>query len=395
MTIKAYSLSIPQPDLDYLQNRLQGARWPEVLEGAGWERGVPVRYLRDLAAYWSGTYNWRREEARLNAYDQFMTTIDGQPIHFFHVRSREPDGLPLLLLHGWPSTGIEYLRVIDRLVAPRASGEEGPPFHLIIPTIPGFGLSAPVREVGWQSVRTAKAYRELMARLGYSRYGAHGSDIGADILGELGKIDPDRLIGAHLATDTITLVISLGMFMGGENPVDNRLLTDGERERVKQILAGWEEDMGYLKIQATKPQTLGYGLQDSPVAQLAWQVEKFRGWTNPPGEPVERKIDLDQMLTIISLYWFTGAGVTSANYIYENMHAQRDWGAESPVPTGYAVFAAESFARKLVDPDHRMRHWSEFKRGQHFPAMEVPDLLVRDIRKFFRDRIADQLGRST
>lgn len=383
MTIEPYSLSIPQADLDHLRSRLRNTRWPDALEGAGWERGVPVPYLRDLAAYWADTYDWRREEARLNARDQFMTTIDGQPIHFYHVRSRDPDALPLLLLHGWPSSSVEYLRVIDRLVDPGASGEDGPAFHLVIPTIPGFGLSAPVREAGWQSVRTARAYRELMARLGYARYGGHGSDIGADILGELGKLDPGRLVGAHLATDTSTLIISIGMFMGGGDPAENPLLSDAERERVRQILADWEGDMGYLKLQSTRPQTLGYGLQDSPVAQLAWQVEKFRAWTNPPGELPERKIDLDQMLTIVSLSWFTGAGALSANYIYENMHAERDWGAESPAPTGYAVFDAEPFARKLIDPDRRMRHWSEFERGRHFPAMEVPDLLAEDIRAFF------------
>ncbi len=222
MTIEPYSISIPQADLDLLRSRLRNNRWPGALEGAGWERGVPVPYLRDLVAYWADTYDWRREEARLNARNQFMTTIDGQPIHFFHVRSPEADALPLLLLHGWPSSSVEYLGIIDRLVNPDSAGEDGPAFHLVIPTIPGFGLSAPVREAGWQSVQTAKAYRELMARLGYTRYGGHGSDIGADILGVLGTLDPGRLVGAHLATDTSTLVVSIGMFMGGSPPADIR-----------------------------------------------------------------------------------------------------------------------------------------------------------------------------
>jgi len=232
---------------------------------------------------------------------------------------------------------------------------------------------------------TAKAYAELMQRLGYERYGAHGTDIGADILGELGKIDAQHLLGIHYGSDTQTIVLSIAMFMGGGDPSQNPHLSDQQKERVKHMQAEWDDGGGYLNIQSTRLLTISYGLHDSPIAQLAWQVEKYRAWTNPADELPERKIDIDQMLTNISLYWLTGSGASAANYIYENMHAVRAWGSPSQIPTGYAVFGAEDIARPLLDPDHHLRHWSEFKEGRHFPAMEVPELLVGDIQKFFRD----------
>ena len=383
MSVKPYKLSIPQSQLDDLRNRIKNTRWPNQIKGASWERGVPISYLKELADYWLNTYDWQKQEAELNKYDQFTTEIDGQLIHFLHVRSKEAEATPLLLSHGWPSSSVEYLKVIDQLTNPQAHG--GVAFHVVIPTIPGFGLSSPVEETGWQSVRTAKAYAELMQRLGYEHYGAHGTDIGADILGELGKIDSKHLIGTHYGSDTQTIVLSVAMFMGGGDPSQNPNLSDKQKERVKQIQAEWDDGMGYLKIQSTRPLTIGYGLNDSPIAQLAWQIEKYKAWTNPSDELPEKKVDIDQMLTNISLYWLTGSGATAANYVYENMHAERAWGAPSQVPTGWAVFGAENIARPLLDPDHHLKHWSEFKEGRHFPAMEVPELLVGDIQKFFSE----------
>ncbi len=381
MSIKPYRIAIEQSQIDDLHERLMRVRLPDNVKGAGWERGVPISYLQKLVDYWRSAYDWCEQEAALNAYDQYTTEIDGQLIHFFHVKSAAADATPLLLLHGWPSSSIEYLKLIEPLAKP-GSGKTA--FHLIIPTIPGFGLSSPIHETGWQSVRTARAYADLMRRLGYDRYGIHGSDIGADIMGEMVRIDSEHIIGTHAATDTSTTVLSVAMFMGGGDPSQNPKLSDAEKARVKAIQAAWDQGVGYLKIHSTRPQTLGYGLNDSPVAQLAWQVEKYREWTNPTDKLPEEKIDLDQMLTNVSLYWFTAAGAASANYIYENFHAERDWGsAPHHVPSGFAVFNAESFVRTLLDPEHQIPHWSEFKEGRHFPAMEVPKLLAGDIQKFF------------
>lgn len=380
MSVKAFKLSIPQAEVDELRQRIKHARLPQVIEGVGWERGVPVPYLKKLATYWGESFDWRKQEAAINRYEQFTTEIDGQTIHFFHIRSADEHATPLLLLHGWPSSSVEYLKIIDLLTKPKT----GKAFHVIVPTIPGFGLSAPVAKTGWQSPRTAKAYAELMSHLGYQQYGVHGSDIGADILGELVKADATHIVGTHMATDTSTIIYSVTAFMGGGDPSQNPTLSEAQKEQVKQLQEGWKEGDGYLKIQSTRPSTLAFGLNDSPLGQLAWQVEKYKIWTNPSDELPEKKIDIDQMLTNVSLYWFMGSGAASANYIYENYHAVRDWGAvPANIPQGFAVFNAQSCARPLMDPEHKISHWSEFKEGQHFPAMEVPELFADDIQKFF------------
>jgi pimeloyl-ACP methyl ester carboxylesterase len=380
MSLKPFTLSIPQAEIDNLQQRVKSARLPQIVEGVSWERGVPVSYLKKLSDYWSESFDWRKQEAQINKYEQFTTEIDEQTIHFFHVRSANESAMPLLLLHGWPSSSVEYLKVIDLLTKPKS----GKAFHVIAPTIPGFGLSSPVTKTGWQSLHTAKAYAELMKQLGYEHYGVHGSDIGADILGELVKADAAHIVGTHFATDTSTVVYSVTAFMGGGDPLQNPVLSEAEKEQVKLVQEGWKEGDGYLKIQSTRPSTLAFGLNDSPVGQLAWQVEKYKIWTNPSDELPEKKIDIDQMLANISLYWFTGSGAASANYIYENYHAVRDWGAApAKIPQGFAVFNAQSCARPLMDPEHKVAHWSEFKEGQHFPAMEVPELFAGDVQKFF------------
>lgn len=380
MSIQPFTLSIPESEVDDLAQRLKSARLPQVIEGAGWERGVPVDYLKKIAHHWQHNFDWRKAEETINKFEQFTTEIDGQRLHFFHVRAQDEHALPILLSHGWPSSSVEYLKVIDLLTRPKS----GPAFHVVAPTIPGFGLSSPVTQTGWQSPRTAKAYAELMKQLGYERYGVHGSDVGADILGELVKVDGEHIVGMHMATDTSTIVYSVTAFMGGGDPMQNPNLTNADKEQVKNIQDGWKEGDGYLKIQSTRPSTLGFALNDSPVGQLAWQLEKFKIWTNPSDKLVEQKIDLDQLLTNVSLYWFTGSGAASANYIYENYHAVRDWApAPANVPQGFAVFNAMSCARKLMDPERKVGHWSEFKEGQHFPAMEVPELFAGDAQKFF------------
>lgn len=379
--IRPFRIDIPQSDLDDLRERLRRTRWPREIPGVGWTRGVPLDYLKTLTEYWRTSYDWRKHEAKLNEFPQFTTTIDGQNIHFLHARSPEPDALPLILIHSWPGSIVEFLRLVGPLSDPRThGGDPADAFHVVVPSIPGFGFSIPVRAAGWTTGRTARAFAELMSRLGYERYGAHGGDIGAGVAGGLSPIDPDRVVGVHVTSDPPSAV-SFAMFSG--DPTATPGLSQAERERVERMKQTSADGMGYLQIQSTRPQTLAYALTDSPVGQLAWIAEKFKEWTDPAAELPEDAVDRDQLLTNISLYWFTHTGASAAHAIYESMHAQ-EWGEEGPAPTGFAVFGADPIARRLMDPEHKSEHWSEFERGGHFPAMEAPDLLIGDVRKFFR-----------
>ena len=380
ISIQPFTIAIPQADLDDLHERIAHTRWPNQLPGIGWSRGVPLDYLKDLAEYWRTGYDWRKHEARLNEFPQFTTQIDGQPIHFLHVRSPEPDALPLILTHGWPSSPVEFLKVIGPLTNPRAhNGNPTDAFHVVIPSLPGFGFSTPVRETGWEINRTARAWAELMSRLGYERYGAQGGDIGSGVSGELARIDPDHVLGVHLNTDP-TAISLIGIPIPSD-PAELATLSEADRLSLDRLRYLQKEGQGYLQIQSTRPQTLAYGLNDSPVAQLAWIAEKFKEWTNQASE-LPDGVDRDQLLTTISIYWFTSTGASAANFIYETAHAAQNWSASS-VPSGMAAFGADTTTRGLIDPGHSIKHWSEYDRGGHFPAMEVPDLLVGDIRAFF------------
>ena len=257
--IRPFRIDIPQPDLDDLHDRLSRTRFPDELPGVGWSRGVPLDYLKELAEYWRTTYDWREQEAKLNEYPQFTTTIDGQNIHFLHVRSPEPHALPLVVTHGWPGSFVEFLDMLEPLTDPRThGGDPADAFHVVVPTLPGFGFSGPVTEAGWDTTRIARAWSELMRRLGYERYGAHGGDIGAAVSPELGRVAPQQVVGVHVN--------------GGPGPIlpvpldDAALaeLTDLERDRVARIEAFMQEEFGYIAIQSTRPQTLAYGLNDSP-----------------------------------------------------------------------------------------------------------------------------------
>ena len=393
--IRPFRVAIPQTDLDDLAERLARTRWPGEPPGLGWSRGVPLAYLRELAGYWADGFDWRKQEARLNELPQLVTSIAGQAIHFLHVRSPEPDALPLILIHGWPSSPVEFLKVVGPLTDPRAhGGDPADAFHLVIPSLPGYGFSTPVREPGWGNLfRVAAAWAELMGRLGYQRYAVHGTDVGAGVAGMLPMVAPGRAVGVHL-TGT-----AAGTPFGP--PVELDGLSEADRARAERFNAFQADGLGYLQIQATRPQTLAYALNDSPVGQLAWIVEKFHEWTDPAAELPEDAVDRDQLLTGVSVFWFSGAGASSAHATYEGMQAWRAMaeqqaaqpaaheaegsGAEaSGPPTGVAVFAADSTIRSLLDPGQTM-HWSEFDRGGHFPAMEAPDLLVGDVRAFYRD----------
>ena len=363
--IRPYRLDIPQTALDDLADRLARTRWSAPLPGPDWQRGVPVDYLQDLARYWASGYDWRKHEAELNEYPQFTTEIDGQNVHFLHVRSPHPDALPLVLSHGWPGSVVEFLNVIGALTDPADPADA---FHLVIPSIPGFGLSGPVGEEGWDSRRIAGAFAELMHRLGYVRYGAQGGDFGAFISPDLGRVAPDHVVGVHVNAATV------GFIPFGK--VDPDGFTALEQARLARLNAFSSEGNGYFQIQATRPQTLAHGLADSPVGQLAWIVEKFHEWSH-------EGFDRDRMLTNVMLYWLTGTAGSSANLYYESMHSG-NWPTRSSVPTGVAVFAEDVAIRRYAEETNTIVHWSDFETGGHFAAMETPDLLVEDVRRFFR-----------
>ena len=366
--IHPFRIEIPSADLDYLHDRLATARWPGQLPGVGWTRGVPLGYLTELADHWRTGYDWRGQEARLNQYPQFTTEIDGQRIHFLHVRSDRPDATPLLITHGFPSSVAEFLHLIEPLVDPT----DGPAFHVVAPSLPGYAFSTPLSATGWTMARTARAWVELMRRLGYQRYGVHGGDIGGGVSGLVASLDGAHVIGVHVVTDPMTAA-NVATFLPGladrldeNDPVDKLILTRMTEFRT--------DGSGYLAIQNSRPQTIGYGLVDSPLLQLAWIAEKFEAWTDLP-------IDRDQLLTTVSIYWFTGSGASAAHTLYEQAHSS-DWGTPPAVPQGFAVFGADDTVRKLV-PAPPGAHWTEFDRGAHFPAMEAPTQLAADLQAFF------------
>jgi pimeloyl-ACP methyl ester carboxylesterase len=366
--IQPFQIQVPQADVDYLRDRLANARWPGELPGTGWTRGAPLEYLTELAGYWRSGYDWRAAEAQLNAYPQFITEIDGQRIHFLHVRSGQPGAKPLLITHGYPSSVAEFLYLIEPLVNPA----EGQAFHVVAPSLPGYAFSTPLAATGWTMGRTARAWAELMRRLGYQRYGVHGGDIGAGVSGMVAGLDDEHVIGMHVVTDpltaanTATFIPGMADGLDSGDPVDKLILD--------RMDAFKRDGSGYLAIQNTRPQTIGYGLTDSPVLQLTWIAEKVHGWTDLP-------VDRDQLLTTVSLYWFTSSGASAAHTLYEQAHSH-DWGKPAAVPQGYAVFGADETVRRLITTPAGT-HWSEFPRGRHFPAMEAPAQLAADLRAFF------------
>jgi epoxide hydrolase len=375
--IRPFKIDISNAELDDLRARLARTRWPQAPGYDGWSRGVPRDYLQSLATYWADGFDWRAQERSLNELPQFVTEIDGQQIHFVHVRSPEPDAQPLILTHGWPSSPVEFLRVLAPLADPRANGgDPADAFHVIAPSLPGYGFSTPVSEPGWGNLfRVAQAWAELMERLGYERYAVHGTDVGSGVAGMLPMVAPGRVSGTHV-TGTVAA-------MPFGPPLELTGLAGAERERAERFNSYREDGLGYLHMQSTRPQTLAYSLNDSPVGQLAWIVEKFREWTDPAANLPEDAVDRDQLLTGVSVYWFTGSGFSSAQFGYEASHAG-EWPEPSATPQGWAVFGDTGIIRRLVDPEQAIAHWSEFDRGGHFPAMEVPDLLVADLRAFFR-----------
>ncbi|MEH1127868.1 epoxide hydrolase family protein [Micromonospora sp. CPCC 206061] len=386
---RPFRIEIPQADLDDLRARLVNTRWPSGSPTGDWSRGVPLDYLKQLVRYWATQFDWRAQEEALNQIPQFMTEIDGQAIHYFHAPSPEPDALPLVLTHGWPSSPVEFTKLVGPLTDPRShGGNASDAFHVVLPSLPGYGFSTPLGEAGFDLFGVARAWAKLMNRLGYDRYAAHGTDAGSGVAAMLPMVDPGRVVGLHISGTSASTPFGPALALDGLSPAD--------RARAERFNAFREEGTGYLALQTTRPQTLAYALNDSPTSQLAWIVEKFHEWTDPTAKTPEEAVDRDQLLTNASIYWFTGSGASTAHALYDGMAAWRALTAQASAsdaqwqdqpagpPTGVAVFAADTTIRSLMDPYGKINHWTEYDRGGHFAAMEVPDLLTADIRTFFR-----------
>ncbi|MFF4779051.1 epoxide hydrolase family protein [Microtetraspora fusca] len=376
--IREFRIDVPQADLDDLADRLTRSRfaeelpYDEVTDGVqrgpiqpGWEYGVPGSFVRDLVARWRDGFDWRAQEAKLNSSPQFTTEIDGQTVHFVHVRSPRPDAVPLVLTHGWPNTFVEYLDLVGPLTDPAAyGGDPADAFHVVIPSLPGFGFSGHTRTRGWDAARVADAWAELMRRLGYERFGAHGNDAGAIVSPEIGRRHADRVLGVH--------VNQIFSFPSGD-PAELSGLTP-EEEGYLRFLGGFVEHSIHDRAQQAQPQTLAHALADSPAGQLAWIGQLLAGVPDP-----------DVILTNATIYWLTNTAASSARFYYENHHAER---ATEPTtfPMGLASFAYDFRPlRRFAERDHKnIVSWNEYDRGSHWAAHDAADLLVDDLRGFFR-----------
>ncbi|MFI5987742.1 epoxide hydrolase family protein [Streptomyces sp. NPDC051555] len=377
-SIQPYRIDIPQADLDFLQARLDTTRWPDEATGVGWDYGIPLAYMQDLAAYWRDEYDWRAQEAFLNTFPQFTTVIDGQNVHFLHVRSPEPTATPMIITHGFPSSVVEFLDVIGPLTDPQAhGGAAGDAFHLVIPAMPGFGFSGPTPEP-WEPRRIAQAWAELMHRLGYDKYLAQGGDWGHMVSLELGRIDADHVIGVHV-NNVMAAPTGTPGELDGLSADDRRRLDKQAGFSNRPIAAGGT-------VQAARPQTLAYGLTDSPVGQLAWILDPIRECADLTGVP-EDVFDRNRLLTNVMMYWITGTASSSARQ-YKLVSAMFARHSPTTFPLAVAVYHNDigEAIRRLVDRDHKnVVRWMEFDHGGHYPAWEQPATFTADLRGYLRD----------
>src|SRR5262245_50627099 len=370
--VARYEIRVDDTVLDDLRARLGRTRFPDQIEGTGWEYGVPIAYLRELADYWRTTYDWRAHEAKLNELDHFRTRLDGQLVHFVHARSPHDGAFPLLLTHGWPGSVVEFLDVIPMLTHPEAhGGEAADAFHAVAPSLPGSGFSEPTRTTGRDVGPIARAFARLMGRLGYDGDCAAGGDWGAQVATRIGALDP-RCAALHLNMPI------------ADPPVEAVALDDDDKAGLAALQQFQREESGYALEQSTKPQTLGAALNDSPAGLLAWIVEKFRAWSDCNGDP-ETVFTRDQLLTNVTVYWVTETITSSARLYWEHMHS-REKPATVPVPTGVARYPKEvlRFPRPWVERRYNVVHWADMPRGGHFAAMEQAELFVRALRDFLR-----------
>lgn len=373
--IEPFRVAISDTMLDDLRRRLDATRWPESETVEDWSQGAPLAEVQALCEYWRRGYDWRRCETMLNGFGQHRTIIDGVGIHFLHIRSPRSDALPLLLTHGWPGSIIEFHRVIGPLSDPATHGGQlSDAFHLVIPSLPGYGFSDKPSKSGWGVSRIARAWTTLMERLGYDRFVAQGGDWGAAVTTEIGRLRPPECVGIHL-----------NMPIAFPSPEETQEMTAAEADAVAAMALFQDRETGYSKQQSTKPQTLGYGLLDSPVGQAAWVFEKFRTWSDCGGD-VKTVFTYDELLDNIMLYWLPGTGASSARLYWESMTSAFS-GQPSTIATGCSVFAKEIFrpSRRWAERCYpNIVYWNEIERGGHFAALEQPDLFVREMRACFR-----------
>jgi pimeloyl-ACP methyl ester carboxylesterase len=370
-----FSVDVPTAAVDDLRRRLRATRWPEPPTVDDWSQGAPLGAVQELCAYWADGYDWPARQARLNAVPQFVTEVDGLPIHVLHARSPQEGALPLVLTHGWPGSVAEFLDVLGPLTDPAAhGGDPADAFDVVVPSLPGFGWSGKPTAPGWNLGRTADAWVELMSRLGYERFGAQGGDIGSFVSANLGARHPGRVLGIHL-----------NMLVSGP-PEGRTEFTEREQRALEREQAHRAVGAAYAQQQRTRPQTLGYGLTDSPAGQCAWILEKFWAWTDSGGDPVG-VLGADRILDHISTYWFTASATSSARLYWELAQAPAERTPTVSVPTGVSVFPHEIFQppREWAELQYTdLRMWREHDRGGHFAAMEQPEALVADVREFFR-----------
>jgi len=363
--VRPFSINVTDEVLTDLRQRLRRTRWPERECVDDWSQGIPLDYTRELAGYWAEGYDWRQREAALNTFDQFVTEIDGLDIHFVHQRSADPGALPLIITHGWPGSVVEFAKVIEPLAAD---------FHVVCPTLPGYGFSGRPTSSGWTVQRIAGAWDTLMRRLGYDRYAAQGGDWGAAVTTQIGR-DAATGNGCIAIHTNMPIAMPAGDLAAADPDV-------GEALAALQHYQKWEA--GYSKQQSTRPQTLGYGLADSPVGQLAWIVEKFQAWSDCDGHP-ENIFTRDELLDNVMMYWVTNSGASSARLYWESFSSMTG-GAKVEVPTGVARFPGEILKapRSWCEAGYNIVHWTDMPRGGHFAAFEQPESFVTDVRKFLR-----------
>jgi pimeloyl-ACP methyl ester carboxylesterase len=365
--IRPFRVDVPEAVLDDLRDRLARTRWPDQIPGSGWDYGTDLVYLQDLCDTWQNKFDWRVQEDRFNRWPHFLTDIDGQQIHFIHARSDNPDALPLVITHGWPGSVAEFLDVIEPL---RAN------FHVVVPSLPGYGWSGPTTARGWHVPRVADAWVTLMARLGYERYGVQGGDWGAMVSARVAAIDPEHCVGHHS-----------NMLLAFPADASAIVLTDEETADLASVAAFTQRGAAYSEIQGKNPQTLGYGLTDSPAGLAGWIVEKFLVWTDNDGSP-EDAVTRDQLLTNLTVYWVTKTINSSIRLYFERQHTDRfgPRGEYVTVPTAAAVFPKEILRtpRAYAATRFNLVRYTRFDRGGHFAALEEPDLLVQDVQEFFR-----------
>lgn len=371
--ITPFTINTPEEQLTDLRNRINNTRWAEEECVDDWSQGIPLTYVREIADYWANQYDWRKSEQYLNTFDHFQTNIDDLAIHFIHQKSPHPDAYPLIITHGWPGSIVEFHKVIQPLVDPtKHGGKAEDAFHVVCPSLPGYGFSGKPSQSGWGVEKIAETWDQLMVRLGYENYGAQGGDWGAAVTTQIG-----RNIGHCDA-------IHINMPIGRPTPESLQDPTDEEKSALEGLTYYQEWDSGYSKQQSTRPQTLGYGLVDSPVGQMAWIIEKFWSWMDCDGHP-ENTLTRDELLDNVMLYWLTASGASSARLYWESF-GSFGGGDKVELPTGVASFPKEIIRspRRWCEESYNITHWTTMPKGGHFGAFEQPELFINDLRIFFK-----------